>query len=75
MLRFDGNWSGDFAGKIDRALGHARKFDPLPRELCVGFLESDVRCAGCGFLGGFRKFEITRYSLFTIIVRMHTRTA
>ena len=67
--------SGDLPGEIDGALGHARKLDPLARELGICFLEPDMRGAARGFLGGFRKFEITRYSFFAIIVRTHTRTA
>lgn len=65
--------SGDFAGKNDRVLGHARKFDPLPRELRIGFLEPDMRGAACRFLRCRRKFEISRDSFFAIIVRTHTR--
>lgn len=71
---FAGSRFGDFADKHNRALGHAREFDPLARKLCVGFFKRHMRRTARGFLGRFRKFEITRYSLFAIFVCKHTTT-
>lgn len=72
--RFGGYGAGRTAGENDGVLGHAREFDPLTGQLRVSFLERLVRGPAGSVLCCFRKFQISGYSFFAIIVRTHTCT-